>query len=195
MLFMAHHMLVTFSFVIIMLILLTPVSVIGEVMFKDRLHDFGKLIFALTMVWGYFSFSQFLIIWSGNLPEEIGWFLVRTNNGWGAAALLLVIGQFVLPFFLLLFRDIKRDAKKLIWVAGLVILMRWFDTFWLVVPNPWPGRPEANVALTFNWMYAVVPLAMAGIWLAYFAMELAKRPLLVRNDPQLPRLWEHSHGH
>jgi hypothetical protein len=195
MLFMAHHMLVTFAFVIIMLILLTPVSVIGEVMFKDRLHDFGKLIFALTMVWGYFSFSQFLIIWSGNLPEEIGWFLVRTNNGWGVAALLLVIGQFALPFILLLFRDIKRDAKKLIWVAVLVILMRWFDTFWLVVPNPWPGRPEAHAAFSFNWMYAIVPLAMAGIWLAYFAMELAKRPLLVRNDPQLPRLWEHSHGH
>jgi hypothetical protein len=195
MIYMAQHALVTFSFVIVMLILLTPHSVIGEVMFKDRLHDFGKLIFALTMVWGYFSFSQFLIIWSGNLPEEITWFLARMNNGWGAIALLLVVGQFALPFILLLFRDIKRDAGRLIWVAVWVIIMRWFDTFWLVVPNPWPGHGEAAAKLSFNWMYAVVPIAMAGIWLAYFAMELAKRPLLVRNDPQLPRLWEHSHGH
>ena len=195
MIYMAQHALVTFAFVIVMLIFLTPVSVIGEVMFKDRLHDFGKLIFALTMVWGYFSFSQFLIIWSGNLPEEITWFLARMKNGWGAIALLLVVGQFALPFILLLFRDIKRDAKRLIWVALLVILMRWFDTFWLIIPNPWPNRPDATAHLTFSWMYAAVPIAMAGLWFAYFAWELAKRPLLVRNDPQLPRLWEHSHGH
>lgn len=195
MIYMAQHALVTFSFVIVMLILLTPVSVIGEVMFKDRLHDFGKWIFAFTMVWGYFSFSQFLIIWSGNLPEEISWFLARMTGGWGAIALLLVIGQFALPFILLLFRDIKRDAKRLFFVALLVILMRWFDTFWLVIPNPWPGHPDATTKLAFSWQYAVVPVAMAGIWFAYFAMELAKRPLLVRNDPQLPRLWEHSHGH
>ena len=195
MLFMAQHMLVTFAFVIVMLILLTPVSVIGEIMFKDRLHDFGKLIFALTMVWGYFSFSQFLIIWSGNLPEEITWYKARMSGGWGALALILVIGQFFLPFFLLLFRDIKRDAGRLIWVAFLVILMRWFDSVWLVVPNPSPVHPNSAVDFTFSWQYIVVPLAMAGLWLAYFAWELAKRPLLVRNDPQLPRLWEHSHGH
>src|SRR5437588_10046651 len=114
MIYIAQHALVTYAFVIAILILLTPVSVIGEVIFKDRLHDFGNLIFALTMVWGYFSFSQFLIIWSGNLPEEITWFLSRMKNGWGAIALLLVIGQFALPFILLLFRDIKRDAKRLI---------------------------------------------------------------------------------
>jgi hypothetical protein len=195
MIYMAQHALVTFAFAIVMLILLTPVSVIGEVMFKDRLHDFGKLIFALTMVWGYFSFSQFLIIWSGNLPEEISWFLARMTGGWGPIALLLVVGQFALPFVLLLFRDIKRDARKLILVALLVIVVRWFDTFWLVVPNPWPGNPTATTHFTFSWMYVAVPVAMAGIWFAYFAMELAKRPLLVRNDPQLPRLWEHSHGH
>jgi len=195
MIYMAQHMLITFSFVIVMLILLTPVSVIGEVMFKDRLHDFGKLIFALTMVWGYFSFSQFLIIWSGNLPEEITWYLARLRGGWGAIALGLVIGQFALPFILLLFRDIKRDAGRLIWVALLVILMRWYDTFWLVIPNPVPHHPDAGAVMNLHWMYVVVPIAMAGIWLAYFAWELAKRPLLVRNDPQLPRLWEHSHGH
>ena len=195
MIYMAQHALVTYAFVIMILILLTPVSVIGEVMFKDRLHDFGKLIFALTMVWGYFSFSQFLIIWSGNLPEEITWYLARMKNGWGAIALLLVIGQFALPFILLLFRDIKRDAKRLFWVAALVVLVRWFDTFWLVIPNPWPSRPDVTAHLSFNWMFAVVPIAMAGLWFAYFAWELAKRPLLVRNDPQLPRLWEHSHGH
>jgi hypothetical protein len=195
MIYMAQHALVTFSFVIVMLILLTPVSVIGEVMFKDRLHDFGKLIFALTMVWGYFSFSQFLIIWSGNLPEEITWFIARMTGGWGPMALILVVGQFALPFVLLLFRDIKRDARKLILVALLVIFMRWFDTFWLVVPNPWPGNPTATTNFSFSWQYLAVPIAIAGIWLAYFAMELTKRPLLVRNDPQLPRLWEHSHGH
>ncbi len=195
MIYMAQHMLVTFAFVIVMLILLTPVSVIGEVMFKDRLHDFGKLIFALTMVWGYFSFSQVLIIWSGNLPEEITWFKARMTGGWGSMALILVIGQFALPFLLLLFRDIKRDARRLIWVALLVIVVRWFDTFWLVIPNPSPLHPSKAADFVFSWQYAVVPIAMAGLWFAYFAWELAKRPLLVRNDPQLPRLWEHSHGH
>ena len=195
MIFMAQHGLITFSFVCVMLILMTPHSVFGEIMFKDRIHDFGKLMFAFTMVWGYFSFSQFLIIWSGNLPEEITWFKARMTNGWGSMALILVIGQFLLPFFLLLFRDIKRHAQRVIWVALLIIGMRWFDTFWLVVPNPSPLHPEGAAEFAFSWQYAVVPIAMAGIWFAYFAFELARRPLLVRNDPQLPRLWEHSHGH
>jgi hypothetical protein len=188
-------MLMTYAFVVVMLMFLTPVSVIGEIMFKDRLHDFGKLMFALTMVWGYFSFSQFLIIWSGNLPEEITWYLARLKGGWQAVALILVIGQFALPFTLLLFRDIKRHAQKLIWVAVLIMIMRLVDTFWLVVPNPVPGNPEAMKNLSLHWTYLVVPIAMIGIWVAYFAWELAKRPLLVRNEPQLPRLWEHSHGH
>jgi hypothetical protein len=148
---------------------------------------------AFTMVWAYFSFSQWLIIWMANLPEEISWYLHRIKNGWQAVALLLILLQFALPFLLLLSRSLKRDARKLVPVALLIIVMRVVDLFWLVAPNPFPGANPPH--FTLHWTYVVVPVALMGFWLALFSWNLSKRPLLVATDPQLPRLWERSHGH
>lgn len=204
-LFIAGQLLTTFAFTLVILVALSGSAPMSEVLFKDRLHDFGKLTFALTMVWAYFNFSQWLIIWSGNLPEEITWYLDRIRGGWQVIALALVIMQFALPFILLLSRDIKRDAKKLVPVALLVLFMRLVDLFWLIVPNPLPSHHGAHaesaehirqiVELHPHWAHIVVPIGVIGIWFAFFAWNLTQRPLMVRNDPQLPRLWEHSHGH
>jgi hypothetical protein len=189
------QLLSTYSFCVVMLVWLSKEEPIHGVLFQDRLHDFGKLMLAMTMVWAYFSFSQWLIIWNGNLPEEITWYLARIKGAWGGVAIAVVFLQFALPFVLLLSRDLKRDRRKLVPLAILVIVMRLVDLFWLIVPNPMPGHAHEVMKLSLHPAYIFAPLGVMGIWLAFFGWNLSKRPLLVRNDPQLPRLWEKSHGH
>ena len=145
------------------------------------------------MVWAYFSFSQWLITWEGNLPEEIAWYMVRIKDGWQVPALMLAFLQFALPFMLLLSRERKRSARRLVPVALLLLVMRCVEIYWLVAPNPMPGPWHEHIYL--HWTYIVVPMALFGFWFAFFAWNLSRRPLLVRNEPQLPRLWESSHAH
>lgn len=152
-------------------------------------HDWGKLMFASTMLWAYFSFSQFLIIWSGNLPEEIHWYKDRITHGWGAVAIVIVIFHFALPFLLLLSRDLKRNPRPLFWVAALMIVMRLVDLVWQVEPG---FREHGGNHPAFYWLYAAAPLAVGGIWLWLFLGELKKRPLLPVNDPDLPEALAHE---
>ncbi len=100
------------------------------------------------MVWAYFSFSQWLIIWEGNLPEEIAWYLARINHGWQVPALMLAGLQFALPFLLLLSRSLKRNARQLASVAVLLLAMRFVDVYWLVAPNPMPGPQHSTFTCT-----------------------------------------------
>ncbi len=197
MLFMIGQALSALAFTIIVLALLSEYQLFSEIVTATRLHDLGKLLLAFTMVWAYFSFSQFLITWMANLPDEISWYLDRTTGGWGVVALLVIAGQFVLPFALLLSRNLKRDTSLLVPVAMLVILMRAVDIYWLTVPNPNPAfhyvAGEGHFSLHFT--HIAAPLALMGIWLAVFFWNLAQRPLLVRTEPMLPKLWERSHGH
>ncbi len=191
--FIAQHGLSTMALTICLVVLLAQFPPLNEVLRPDRLQDLGKLALALTMVWAYFSFSQWLIIWEGNLPDEIFWYLARIKNGWQVPALMLAFLQFGLPFVLLLSRNLKRNARKLVPVALLLLAMRCVEIFWLVAPNPMPGPKHEHIYL--HWTYIVVPLALFGLWFACFAWNLSRRPLLVRNEPQLPRLWESSHAH
>jgi hypothetical protein len=143
-------------------------------------HDYGKLMLAFVMLWAYFSFSQFLIMWSGNIPEEIHFYLERFHNGWGLVGLALVIFHFAVPFALLLSRNLKRDAGRLVWVAGLMLVARWIDLLWQVEPAFERQSPA------MYWMYVAAPIAIGGLWLAYFLRELRSRPMLPVNDPYLP---------
>jgi len=139
MFFMISEMLSVMALMIVILCSLREFAPYDKVLGPDKLHDYGKLMLAFTMVWAYFSFSQWLIIWAGNLPEEITWYLDRIHGGWQIVALALVFLQFSLPFLLLLSRELKRDARKLVPVALLVLVMRYVDLYWLVAPNPFPG--------------------------------------------------------
>jgi hypothetical protein len=195
MFFMISEMLSMMALLIVILCSLRGLAPYDRILGQNELHDYGKLMLAFTMVWAYFSFSQWLIIWAGNLPEEITWYLDRIHGGWQAVALALVILQFALPFLLLLSRDLKRDARKLLPVALLVLVMRYVDLYWLVAPNPFPGSGADAHHLTYHWTYFVVPLALVSIWMGMFFRQLGKRPLLVVTEPMLPRLWEASHGH
>jgi hypothetical protein len=151
-----------------------------------HLHDLGKLLLANVMVWAYFSFSQFLIIWAGNLPEEIPWYIERLKGGWQYVSLIIVLGHFALPFALLLSRDLKRNFKLLASISVFILSMRLVDVYWQVMPDASKGR------LAVSWLDLAAPLGLAGIWLASFLMQLEKRPLLPLNDMQLAETLEHG---
>jgi hypothetical protein len=174
------------AFLIALLVALSKRNPMNLVLTHRHLHDLGKLLLALTMVWAYFSYSQFLIIWAGNLPEEIPWYLTRMRGGWGWIGILLVVGHFALPFALLLSRDIKRNFKLLRRVAIFIMIMRCVDLFWVVAPDLHQGR------FHLSWMDIGAPIGLFGIWLAYFFMQLEKRPLMPINDPHLVEALEHG---
>jgi hypothetical protein len=138
------------------------------------------------MLWAYLSFSQFLIIWAGNLPEEIPWFMRRLRGSWGFVSILLLIGHFALPFVLLLSRDIKRRSGLLARLAMFVVAMRLVDTLWLVAPE---FRPTG---VPIHWMDVAVPVGMAGLWMFAFTRNLRSRPLLPLNDPYFKEAFAHE---
>jgi uncharacterized membrane protein YciS (DUF1049 family) len=150
----------------------------------DHFHDLGNLMFAFLFLWAYTTFSQFLIIWSGNVAEETPWYLARTRGGWQGAAFALVLFHFALPFLLLLWRRIKRNTSVLPWVALLILAMRFVDVFWLVAPA---FHPEG---LVVHWLDVVVPIAIGGFWVAYFVQNLKGRPLLSLQDAKLESMLE-----
>ncbi len=142
-------------------------------------HDLGKLLLAFVLLWAYFAFSQYLIIWSGNLPEEIDWYLRRLGGGWQWVAGVIVLLHFALPFALLLSRDLKRRAGALAALAGTLWLVRWIDVWWLVAPAFHPAGPA------LHWLDLATLLGLGGVWIAVFVRRLAARPLVPLRDPWL----------
>jgi hypothetical protein len=185
-----------FSFVIAVMALLANRKPLVGVVAPSHFHDLGKLLLALVMLWAYFNFSQYLIIWSGNIPEETRWFIYRTTGGWGWVAILVIIFHFALPFLLLLSRDLKRNAPRLAIVAGVVLLMRLVDLFWLIAPRPTEAMSATGHSqFHVSWMDFAAPIGVGGIWLWFFIWQLGKRPLLPFNDPDLEEAMEHGqHG-
>jgi len=147
----------------------------SELLKPEYVHDHGKFMLTFIMVWAYFSFSQWLIIWAGNLPEEITWYTKRLGGGWGWIGLFLVLFHFAVPFAILLSRPFKRDVTKLVWLAMWLMLMRYLDLFWVIEPN-------FSKTLTVTWADIIVPVAMGGLWLAYFCRNLASMPLVPAYD-------------
>ncbi len=186
MLFMAGQGLSSMAFLIVLMVLLSYRRPMSAVLTARHLHDLGKLLLALVMVWAYFSFSQFLIIWAGNLPDEIPWYLERLRGGWEFVGLILIFGHFALPFALLLSRDLKRNFKMLAGIAVFILVMRYIDLYWLVAPDFRKG------AIGVSWMDFAAPIGIGGIWLAYFLLQLEKRPLLPLHDPHLVEALEHG---
>ncbi len=176
------------AFIIAVVVVLSRYKPLSEVIKPSHLHDLGKLMLAFLMLWAYFGFSQFLIIWSGNLPEEIPWYVRRLQTSWKWVGLAIVLLQFALPFVLLLSRDLKRNSRRLVTVAVAVIVMRLVDLIWLTVPEFHEG------AFRIHWMDLLMPIGVGGLWLAYFAYQLKQRPLLPMGDPYLEEALAHDHG-
>ncbi len=190
--FIAGQGLSALAFGVVMLTVFTRYSPYREVIKPMQFHDIGKLMLAFVMLFAYFSFSQWLIIWAGNLPEEIGWYLHRIRGGWGVVALIIILFHFALPFALLLSRERKRAGSRMIGLALFLMFMRVVDIYWYVVPNF--AHEQGHFYLSI-W-YIVAPLAVGGLWLTYFFYNLRQRPLLPLYEPQIPSLLhQRSHGH
>jgi hypothetical protein len=177
------------SFSVAVLAIMAPREPMNQVLRAMHFHDLGKLMLALVMLWAYFSFSQFLIIWAGNLPEEIPYYLERLTGGWQYLSLGLVFGHFILPFCLLLSADLKKRPNLLARVAWFIVAIRLYDVIWLVAPtfNRGASFPIglANIG---------IPLALAGAWVWLFAGQLQKMPVLPINDPYFKHMLAHPHA-
>jgi hypothetical protein len=173
---------------IAVLVMLAQYPPLDRIVNTSHLHDLGKLLFAFLMLWAYLSFSQFLIIYSANTVEEIPHYLVRAQHGWQWVGWSLVLLHFVLPYSLLLSRDIKRDTKRLRAIAIWILVMRLVDYYWHVAPE------FHNEGLSLGLLDIGLPLALGGVFLTLFAMQLRSRPILPLHDPGLAKaLTHHSH--
>ncbi|MGO8985885.1 MAG: hypothetical protein ACLPHI_05890 [Terriglobales bacterium] len=186
-LFIAGEALSAFCFCVVVESILAKRKPVSDYLTDTEVHDHGKLMLAFVMVWAYFNFSQWLIIWAGNLPEEIPWYVRRLHGGWENVGLFLVVFHFAVPFALLLSRQLKRKARTLVWLASWLLIMRMIDIFWHIEPA---FHPKFHV----SWVLFAILAGMGGLWFAYFFHNLRSRPLLVVNAPQTLRLLESSHG-
>lgn len=177
--FVAGEIISSLALVIAVLVLLSKTPPMAGLIQRRHLHDLGKLMLTFVMLWAYFSFSQLLIIWSGNLPDEISFYRLRLYGGWGVVAVIVLIFHFFVPFFLLLSSDLKRNPNLLPAVGFLLIFMRLVDLFW----NTRPDFSQNN-ALPSLFDF-VVPITLIGLWLAFFARNLKVLPLLPLGDPKL----------
>jgi hypothetical protein len=184
--FIAGEALSALCFCVVIETILSKRKPMSEYLNETEVHDHGKLILAFVMVWTYFNFSQWLIIWAGNLPEEIPWYMRRLNGGWEYVGLFLVIFQFAVPFALLLSRQLKREARTLVRLASWIIIMRIIDVYWHV-------EPALHPTFHLSWLHFTVIAGIGGLWMAYFFHNLRSRPLLPINAPQTLRLLEPSH--
>jgi hypothetical protein len=184
--FMIGTVLSAMTFSVVLLATFADEAPFRGVLRKDEFHDLGKLTFAFLMFWAYISFTQFLIVWAGNLPEEIVWYLRRFEGGWEYLILAVALLQFALPYALLLSQDVKRDRRKLRAIAGWVLLMHAVELYWLVAPDAGPQHHGAARALHFHWLDLAAWLGIGGLWLLFFAQQLRARPLLPLGEPDVP---------
>jgi hypothetical protein len=187
--FMIGQALSALTFAILLMAALYKERPFAGVVQPSHIHDLGKLMLAFTMLWAYMHLSQFVITWSGNLPEEIPWYIRRSHGGWQYLAIAIVLFHFVLPFLMLLSRDLKRNVGSLAIVAGLVFTFRALDLFWMVAPDL-AGHEAHGAGLAVHATDVFAWLALGGIWLALFARELKDRPMLPVGDPEIRELME-----
>jgi len=172
------QMLSALAFVIILLAWRGPRTSLAEILGKDSFHHLGNLLLAFTMLWAYLAYSQLIVIWSGDLPHEISWYLHRIAGGWRWVAVALLIFHFFGPFFLLLFRSTKRNPRILVTIAAIILLTHVVDVWWMVAPSLY--REGFHV----SWMTSAALLGVGGIWFAVFLTKLESKPLIPLNDPR-----------
>jgi hypothetical protein len=185
-LFVAGELLAGLAFAVVIERILFRYKPMSLLLRPDFVHDHGKFMLTFIMVWAYFSFSQWLIIWAGNLPEEITWYIRRLGGGWAYVGLFLVIFHFAVPFAILLSRPFKRDITRLVWLATWMLFMRYVDLFWIIEPN-------FSTTFTVTWADILIPFGMRGLWLAYFCRNLSSLPLLPAYDVYAKQVLEPEH--
>src|SRR5271156_3632988 len=181
---------------ILTVILLSRSEPMKTMLRKTEQHDLGKLAFAFVMLNIYLCFAEFLIIWSGNVPDEIPWYLNRIHGGWWYVCSADFICHWLIPFVLLLSRDLKRNKQKMIWLTCFMIFARCLDMFWLIEPNFADAAGNLHLAGNIGMLaYITVPVTVIAVWAAYYMTQLMARPLVVTNDPHLEEILEPEHAH
>jgi len=181
---------------ILSVILLSRYEPMKTLLRTTEQHDLGKFAFAFTMLNIYLTFAEFLIIWSGNVPDEIPWYLNRIHGGWWTICTLDFIAHWLIPFCLLLSRDLKRNKTKMIWLTCWMLFARCVDMFWLIEPNFKDAAGNLHIAGNIGILaYITVPVAVISLWGAYYITQLMARPLVNVNDPHLEEIGEPEHAH
>jgi hypothetical protein len=188
----AGQALTAMSVVVATLVLLGKYTPMNHAITKRHLHDLGKLMLAIVMMWAYLSFSQYLIIYSANLPQEITWYVRRLNGGWQWVGLVLLLFHFALPFALLLSQSLKKNPNTISMIAIFIICIRVVDVFWLVEPN---FVDVKHPVFTVSWLDFAAPLGFGGLWLAMFFRTLPTRPLMPLGAPDLQKALDHGREH
>ncbi len=189
-LFAASDLLAAIAFTILMVKMLESREQLAKAVTTGTYHDLGNLLMAFVMLWAYLSFSQYLIIWSGNTQEEAPWYMDRTGQGWIVISVILIAFHFALPFLILLTRRTKRAPKMLAKIAAFMLFMRFVDLYWLTQPSFSHGG-----GVHFHWLDVATMAAVGGLWIGFFAWQLKNKPLLAVNDPRLPEVLEAAGGH
>jgi hypothetical protein len=184
---MAGHGLVALAFTVLMLAILGGEPPLAGIVRAKHVHDLGKLMFAFVMLYAYLTFSQFLITWSANLPEEIPWYIKRLKGGWQVMMFVLVALHFALPFLIMLSAEVKQNLKRLTWIAALLFVMRFFDTVFQV-------EPQYHDVFTIHWTDVATFVGIGGVWFAVFAHFLKGRPVLPVHDPYFHQVLAADHG-
>lgn len=186
--FMVGQALTAFAFTIAIAFLVSRDGRMAKIITTDKFHDYGTFLFTFIMLWAYLAYSQFLIVWSANLPEEIPYYLQRIGGGWTVIALVVILGHFVLPWTLLLFRPTKRASRRLVAVALFMLVMRFVDVYWLVAP--WVNQEGA---LGLHWIDVAAVFGMLGLWVGLFCHNLRARALVPVGDPYLAEALADGH--
>jgi hypothetical protein len=188
MVFMVIACLAALSFCVIMLRMLNGYEPLRDSYDPARLNDIGNLMLTFTLLWTYMSFAQFLIIWSGNLKQEIPWYMTRAFGRWAPVAVALLVFHFFVPFFILLQRRVKRRVERLSILAAWMLALGLVDVYWLIVPSFEKSGPQIHLLDIF----ALV--GIGGVWVGAFMGQLKKMPLLPLHDPRFEGVLEHQHG-
>lgn len=186
--FMVGQGLAALCFVVVVSSRLVNRGPLTGVISPKLFQDLGNMMLAFVMLWAYMAFSQYLIIWSGNLPDEIPWYVSRMAGGWMWVAMFLIAFHFTVPFLLLLSRTTKRRAEILRGVALGLLVMRLVDLYFIVTPALHPGE------VTIHWMDVLAPIGIGGIWLWAFLGYLRGESLLPLHDPRFAAMPEPAHG-
>ena len=187
MIFIVVQVLSAMAFSIVVTRWLSERGRLAAVASPSRFQDLGNLLFAFVMLWAYLSFSQFLLIWSGNIKEEIPWYLSRMTGSWAGVALFLILFHFAAPFLLLLNRPLKRKKQRLAAIAAALLVISMVDVYWLITPAFFPKAPEVHAS------DVLALLAIGGLWVWAFAGQLRGKSLVPLGDARLEEAPEHGH--
>jgi len=166
------------AFLIVVVAWLSRRPPLDRIIRPEHFHDAGNLTLAFVMLWAYFSFSQYLIIWAGDLPPEIAWYQHRLQTGWRTVGVALVLFHFAVPFLVLLSRRVKREPTTLARLAVWILAARLVDLFWLIAPD------FHRNGIHVSWLDVLLPVSLASIWLAAFVWQLRGRAILPVHDPE-----------